>query len=158
MTPAPDATPAAEPTPERSEPSAVEEAAVQPELVATPAPELVSDSFENCWKTLFSELFSANHLVYHSLKDETPRYENDTIFIEVKNNIQKEQIESRKVSILEYWRNHFALNVDELEVTVNEQKEEKKVIVNAEDKMRNMAEQNDQLLDFLNVLNFRMKE
>lgn len=116
------------------------------------------DSFESCWKTLFEELFAQNHLIYYSLKDETPRYENDIIYVEVKNNIQKEQIEMRKISILEYWRNHFSYNVDDIEVIVNEQKEDKKVIISAEDKLRNMAEQNVEFFEFLNILDFRMKE
>ena len=103
-------------------------------------------------------MFNGNHLIYYSLKDETPRYENDVIYVEVKNGIQKELIETNKTSILEYWRNHFTLNVDELEVLVNEQKESKKVIVNSEDKMRNMVEQNGQLMDFLNILKFNIKD
>ena len=116
------------------------------------------EDFAVCWHQLFETLFSDNHLIYYSLKDETPRYENDVIYIEVKNGIQKDLIETNKTAILEYWRNHFELNVDDLEVIANEQKEAKKVIVNAEDKMRNMAEQNDQLMDFLNILKFNIKD
>ena len=76
----------------------------------------------------------------------------------MKNNIQKEQFESRKRAIIEYWRNHFSLNVDDLEVTANELKEEKKVIISADDKLRNMVEQNADLPAFLNILGFRMKD
>ena len=116
------------------------------------------EDFAVCWNLLFETLFSGNHLIYYSLKDETPRYENDVINIEVKNNIQKELIETSMTAILEYWRNHFSLNVDDLEITVNEQKESKKVIVNSEDKMSNMADQNGQLMDFLNILKFSIKD
>lgn len=116
------------------------------------------EDFASCWHVLFEELFANNHLIYYSLKDEVPRYENDTIYIEVKNNIQKEQFESRKRAIIEYWRNHFSLNVDDLEVTANELKEEKKVIISADDKLRNMVEQNADLPAFLNILGFRMKD
>ena len=116
------------------------------------------EDFATCWHRLFETLFSDKHLIYYSLKDETPRYENDVIYIEVKNGIQKDLIETSKTAILEYWRNHFTLNVDDLEVTANEQKESKKVIVNAEDKMRNMAEQNDQLMDFLKILKLNIKD
>lgn len=107
---------------------------------------------------MFDELFSSNHLIYYSLKDDIPRYENDTIYIEVKNGIQKEQFEIRKKAIVEYWRNHFSLNVDDIEITANEHKEEKKVIISADDKFRNMTEQNANLPEFLNILGFRMKD
>lgn len=122
------------------------------------APVEEGNDFAICWRQLFETLFNGNHLIYYSLKDETPRYENDVIYVEVKNGIQKELIETNKTSILEYWRNHFTLNVDDLEVLVNEQKESKKVIVNSEDKMRNMVEQNGQLMDFLNILKFNIKD
>jgi len=116
------------------------------------------EDFATCWHQLFETLFSDKHLIYYSLKDETPRYEDDVIYIEVKNSIQKDLIETSKTAILEYWRNHYTLNVDDLEVTANEQKESKKVIVNSEDKMRNMVEQNGQLVDFLNILKFNIKD
>ena len=95
--------------------------------VNTPVPQTTTapEDFASCWHILFEELFANNHLIYYSLKDEVPRYENDTIYIEVKNNIQKEQFESRKRAVVEYWRNHFTLNVDDLEIITNEQKTER---------------------------------
>lgn len=128
--------------------------------VNTPVPQTTTapEDFASCWHILFEELFANNHLIYYSLKDEVPRYENDTIYIEVKNNIQKEQFESRKRAVVEYWRNHFTLNVDDLEIITNEQKEEHRVIISADDKLRNMVEQNSELPTFLNILGFRMKD
>ncbi len=116
------------------------------------------EDFATCWNQLFTELFSNNFLIYYNLKDETPEYQDDTIRITVKNDIQREEFDSRRKSILEYWRNHFKLNVDDLEIIVNEQKAEKKVIINSEDKLNNMMEQNSQLKDFLSILQFRIKD
>lgn len=147
--------------PASDEPAAVEPAPTDaPAEVDAPAAETTSapTDFASCWHILFEELFANNHLIYYSLKDEVPRYENDTIYIEVKNNIQKEQFESRKRAIVEYWRNHFTLNVDDLEIVTNEQKEEHRVIISADDKLRNMVEQNANLPEFLNILGFRMKD
>lgn len=124
----------------------------------TPQVQSGQETFEQCWKTLFDELFSNNHLIYYNLKDEVPRYENDTIYIVVKNGIQKDQFETNKQAIVEYWRNHFSLNIDDIEISVDEHKEEKKVIISAEDKFRNMTEQNANLPEFLNILGFRMKD
>jgi len=128
--------------------------------VETPAAETPTEpeDFATCWNQLFTELFSNNFLIYYNLKDETPEYQDDTIRITVKNDIQREEFDSRRKSILEYWRNHFKLNVDDLEIIVNEQKAEKKVIINSEDKMNNMMEQNPQLKDFLSILQFRIKD
>ena len=126
------------------------------ETVATE--EAVPEDFATCWHQLFSELFGNNFLIYYNMKDETPEYQDDIIRITVKNDIQKEEFDSRRKSILEYWRNHFKLNVDDLDIIVDEQKTEKKVIINAEDKLNNMMEQNPQLKDFLSILQFRIKD
>ena len=134
------------------------------EVVVTPAPAVEEHAEENgldfatCWNELFETMFAKNHLIYFSLRDEVPKYENDVIYIEVKNNIQKEQFEMNKRAILEFWRNHYTLNVDDIVITANENKETKKVIINAEDKMRNMIEQNATLPEFLNILGFHLKE
>jgi AAA ATPase containing von Willebrand factor type A (vWA) domain len=122
------------------------------------APPKEDDEFTRCWKQLFETMFKKNHLIYYSLKDEVPRYENDTIFIEVKNNIQKEQFEVNKRAIAEYWRNHFKLNIDDIVIEANEHKEVKKVIINSEDKLNNMIEQNAELPEFLRILKLRIKE
>ena len=122
------------------------------------APPKEDDEFTRCWKQLFETMFKKNHLIYYSLKDEVPRYENDTIFIEVKNNIQKEQFEMNKRAIAEYWRNHFKLNIDDIVIEANEHKEIKKVIINSEDKLNNMIEQNAELPEFLRILKLRIKE
>jgi len=140
-----------------------------PEVVETPAapeptPAAASEQpakeedFATCWKTLFDELFINDHMMYYSLKDETPEYKDDTIFITLKNNIQKDLFETRKKSILEFWRNHYTLNVDDIEFIVNEQKEEKVVIINSDDKLKNMQNQNPQLAEFLQILNFSIQD
>ena len=137
-----------------------------PETIATetssPAPEIdnkaKTEDFATCWTTMFAEIFSNNLLIYHSLKDEVPQYENSEITITVKNGIQQEELEQRKKAILEYWRNHFTLNVDDLNVVVNENKETKEVIINSEDRMRHMMQQNKDLADCLNILGFSIKD
>lgn len=116
------------------------------------------EDFATCWKKLFDDLFMEERMIYHSLKGETPLYKDDTIFVTLKNNIQKEQFEMRKKAILEYWRSHYSLNVDEVEFIVNEQKEDKVVIINSEDKLKNMMTQNNQLAEFLQVLQFQIRD
>ena len=80
------------------------------------------------------------------------------IKVEVLNDFQKDQYEMRKRAVLEYWRNHFTTNVDDLEIIVNENLEMKKIIYSSEDKMKNLEEQNPEIRNFLQVLNFRVKD
>lgn len=114
--------------------------------------------FETCWKQLFEELFINTPMIYHPLKDKVPTLEEGVIKVDVLNDFQKDQFEMRKRAVLEYWRNHFTTNVDDLEVVVNENLEMKKIIYSSEDKMKNLEEQNPDIRNFLQVLNFRVKD
>lgn len=125
---------------------------------ATEAPAKEPEDFETCWKQLFEELFSNIPMIYHPLKDKLPTLEDGVIKVEVLNDFQKDQFEMRKRAVLEYWRNHFAINVDDLEIAVNENMEMKKIIYSSDDKMKNLEEQNPDIRNFLQVLNFRVKD
>lgn len=125
---------------------------------AAEPPALEPEDFETCWKQLFEELFSNTPMIYHPLKDKVPTLEDGVIKVEVLNDFQKDQFEMRKRAVLEYWRNHFTINVDDLEIAVNENMEMKKIIYSSDDKMKNLEEQNPDIRDFLQVLNFRVKD
>ena len=116
------------------------------------------EDFATCWRTLFEDVFSATPMIYHSLKDKIPTLADGVIRIEVMNDFQKDQYEMRKRAVLEYWRNHFTINVDDIEIVTNEHLETKKMIYSSEDKMQNLAEQNSAFPDFLRELNFRIKD
>lgn len=122
------------------------------------ATEKAPEDFETCWRTMFEEIFSSNPMIYHPLKDKIPALEDGVLKVEVLNDFQKEQYEMRKRSVLEYWRNHFSIDVVDLEILVNEQLEMKKIIYSADDKLRNLEEQNPEIRAFLQELNFRVKD
>lgn len=107
---------------------------------------------------MFKELFTNDPLIFHTLKDEIPDFQNSIITITVKNGIQKEEFETRQKAILEYWRNHFSINVDDITIIVDENKETKEVIINSEDRLRHMMGQNSNLAEFLNILDFKIKD
>ena len=111
-----------------------------------PTKETLKDAVVNCLKNIYDPEIPVNI------------YDNDVITIEVKNKIQEEELDKRRRVILEYWRNHFQLNVDDLEIVVNEDKVTSTAILSADEQFQKMKEQNPELLDFLNALNFRMKD
>ena len=136
------------------------ETSPQPEVVETQNVESQqpeTETFEECWQKMVDVIFQKKPAFYHQLKDYPPRYENDVIYVDVENDFQKNQLEMSKRAMLEYWRNQFKLNIDEIEFVIHEH-EKKKVIYTSEDKVNNMLEQNPELKDFLQVLNFRIKD
>jgi len=117
-----------------------------------------TDTFETQWKQLFKDVFEKAPMIYFPLKDHIPTFENNIIKIEVLNTFQQEQYQMHKRAILEYWRTHFTDNVDDIEITLNEHLEVKKIIFTADDKFKNLKEQNPQITDFMNILNFKIKD
>ena len=132
-------------------------AASQPTPNETETQDDVTETFEECWDKMVEAIFQKKPAFYHQLHDYLPRYEDDIIYVDVENDFQKNQLEMSKRAMLEYWRNHFKLNVNEIEFVIHEH-EKKKVIYTSEDKVANMLEQNPELKDFLQVLNFRIKD
>ena len=116
-----------------------------------------TESFEECWNKMVDFVFAKKPAFYHQLRDYLPRFENEIIYVDVENDFQKNQLEMSKRAMLEYWRNQFQLNVNDIEFVIHEH-EKKKVIYTSEDKVNNMLEQNPELKDFLQVLNFRIKD
>jgi hypothetical protein len=129
----------------------------QPEPNETEPKNAVTETFEECWQKMVDSIFKKKPAFYHQLRDYLPRYENDIITVDVENDFQKNQLEMSKRAMLEFWRNQFQLNVDDIEFVIHEH-ERKKVIYTSEDKVENMLEQNPELKDFLQVLNFRIKD
>ena len=129
---------------------------IQSETVET-ASSSESETFEECWVKTVDAIFQKKPAFYHQLRDYLPRYENDIIYVDVENDFQKNQLEMSKRAMLEFWRNNFQLNVNDIEFVIHEH-ERKKVIYTSEDKVENMLEQNPELKDFLQVLNFRIKD
>jgi hypothetical protein len=115
------------------------------------------ETFESCWNQMVDVIFAKKPAFYHQLRDYLPRFENEIIYVDVENDFQKNQLEMSKRAMLEYWRNQFKLNVNDIEFVIHEH-ERKKVIYTSEDKVNNMLEQNPELKDFLQVLNFRIKD
>lgn len=115
------------------------------------------ETFEFCWNQMVDVIFAKKPAFYHQLRDYLPRFENEVIYVDVENDFQKNQLEMSKRAMLEYWRNQFKLNVNDIEFVIHEH-ERKKVIYTSEDKVNNMLEQNPELKDFLQVLNFRIKD
>lgn len=129
------------------------------ETAPTPLEETSSlDNFKAQWRQLFEELFANFPMIYYPLKEHFPTLENHILKMEVLNKVQKEQCEIHKRAVLEYWRTHFNDDVDDMEIILNEHIEMKKIIFTAEDKIKNLQEQNPELEAFLNILNFKIKD
>lgn len=133
------------------EPAPVDEPVVEPIVVK-------QENFEDCWKQMVDEMLSHNAILSYTLNKYIPKYENDTIIVELSNPFQSEELQKRIRSLVEYWRCHFKLNLDDIEVKVVEDLNRSEAILNTDDQFRKMKEDNPELLDFLSVMQMRIKD
>ncbi len=107
---------------------------------------------------MFNDIFSRLPMIYHSMKDRMPDFKDGIVHIEVLNDFQKEEYESRKPTLLDYWRNHFSIKVIDIVIETNTRLEKKKIIISSEDKFKNLEDQNPVLKPFLQELGLRIRD
>lgn len=136
------------------------------EVVDTPseteAPQAISSSdekFVSAWNTMFELLFREIATIYYPLKGVVPSIENNIIHVKVKNEMMKDNFESRIRLALEYLRNNFNQRIDDIQVEVETNPAQtSKLIYDTQDKMNDLNKENPELPEFLKILNLSAKD
>ncbi|MDL2312507.1 hypothetical protein LJC68_06485 [Bacteroidales bacterium OttesenSCG-928-B11] len=123
-----------------------------------PQNEIPPLDFSAHWLKIADLCFDKMPTVYYSIKEQIPDIENNIVTIRITNPIQKDLIESKKREMLSYLRTHFDNTISEIEVVVDEHIETKARIFTAQDKVSELAQQNEELVDFLKILNLSVKD
>ena len=120
-------------------------------------PEPQSD-FPTQWRTMFEQVFASVPTIYFTLKETLPNIENSIVKVTVKNEIQKEHFEAKIREVLEFLRNHYNEQIEDIIVETNEQMKTKKIIYDVKDKLQNFKKQNEEFEDFLQILDLKIKD
>ena len=133
---------------------------LNPELLPPNAePEIdEKELFLKHWKEVIELHFQKQPTVYFMLKEYQPEITNNTIYLTVKNELQKEEIEEKKRAVIAYLRNHYKNEIEDIEILVNEEMESKVKLLDERDKLKLLHEQNSSLADFMKILNMTIKE
>ena len=128
----------------------------------TEAPQTISSSdekFVSAWNTMFELLFREIATIYYPLKGVIPSIENNIIRVKVKNEMMKDNFESRVRLALEYLRNNFDQRIDDIQVEVETNPAQtSKLIYDTQDKMNDLNKENPDLPEFLKILNLSAKD
>ncbi len=143
-----------EPEPEPVKPDTAEERTAPDNTAAAQEPE----TFADCWNKMFNDVISHFPMIYHPMKDRMPEYKEGIVHVEVMNDFLKDEYESRKPALLDYWRSHFSLKVDDIVIETNAHLEKKKIIISTDDKFKNLEEQNPVIKPFLQELGMRIRD
>ncbi len=125
-------------------------------------PQTISSSdekFVSAWNTMFELLFREIATIYYPLKGVVPSIENNVIQVKVKNEMMKDNFESRVRLALEYLRNNFDQRIDDIQVEVESNPAQtSKLIYDTQDKMNDLNKENPDLPEFLKILNLSAKD
>ena len=142
-----------------SEPTGEEKLASEAESSENENELAVDEKFKDAWGTMFELLFREIATIYYPLKGMVPTIQQNVIQVKVKNEMMKENFESRIRLALEYLRNNYDPRIDNINVEVDAQTEATaKVIYDTQDKMNDLRSQNPDLPDFLKILNLSAKD
>lgn len=141
-----------------SEPIDIQDNIVQNEVLTNVNSEISTDDFASHWVTLFDTIFSHTPTIYYPLKGYIPKIKGNLIYIDLKNEIQKEHFEPKIREVLSYLRTHFNEGIEDVLVNVDETIVTKKIIYDTVDKMKNLNEQNSNFEEFSSILDLKVKE
>lgn len=116
------------------------------------------NSFAFHWGNLFKEYFTRIPIIFFPLKEYIPQLKENIIYVDLKNENQKEHFEPKIREILSYLRTHYSDLIEDIVVNVDETIVTRKVIYDTADKMKNLNEQNINFEEFSNILNLKVKE
>lgn len=117
-----------------------------------------TDSFAFHWKNLFETIFKNIPTIYYPLKEYTPQIKGNLIYIDLKNEIQKEHFEPKIREVLSYLRMHYSDLIENVVINVDETIVTRKIVYDTGDKMQNLKEQNLNFEEFSSILGLKVKE
>lgn len=119
----------------------------------------IDEKFAEKWTEMFELLFREIPTIYYPLEKVIPPIKDNIITVTVKNELMKENFESRIRLALEYLRNHYSPQVNDIQVVVKtDEKPKEKLIYDTQDKMNDLRIQNPDLPEFLDILKLSAKD
>lgn len=148
---APEPMPQPEPTPSAPQP-APSPAPVQP---MEESPEQHIERFKAQWNEMVDCVFNKVPTLQAPLKNYPLELRNNTIYLKLRNSMQVDDFSIKKVAVLQYLRNHFDPNINEVEVELDDKTEAKKYILDEKDKIKELQHQNPDFAEFMQTLNLQ---
>ncbi len=152
-----------EPTPAVTEPTIVEthnDASLQQQQqqpLSSPVenPEKYFEKFKEKWDEMVDAIFNKVPTLQAPLKNYPLEVKNDIVYLKLRNSMQVDDFSIKKVAVLQYLRNHFDPNINDVEVELDDKTEAKKYILDEKDKIKELQHQNPDFAEFMQTLNLQ---
>jgi hypothetical protein len=164
---------AAEPTPTVTEPAIVEtrcstslqqqndtptqdaETPQQPASSPVNDPDNYFEKFKEQWDAMVDNVFSKVPTLLTPLKNYPLEVKNNVVYLKLRNSMQVDDFSIKKVAVLQYLRNHFDPNINDVEVSIDDKTELKKYILDEKDKIQELQHQNPDFAEFMQTLHLQ---
>lgn len=134
---------------------------VEPAAPAVPVEQLDPQSYEQLflqhWAKMIDIVFADEPTLHSPLKYYAPELKKMDIYLTLKNEIQETDFSAKKNEVLQYIRSHFDNRINDIVTQVNVAHDNKKFVLNEDDKLIELKKQNPDLQEFINSLSLRLK-
>jgi hypothetical protein len=116
-----------------------------------------SVSLETIWINMVDFIFSKTAFA-PTFKTYIPEYQNNIITVKLINAWQKEEFGKKMRECLSYLRSHWNEKIEDILLEVNEEQKTKGQLFDTQSKINRLQEENEELIDFLRIMNLRPKD
>ena len=118
-------------------------------------PEKYFEKFKEQWDAMVDNVFSKVPTLLAPLKNYPLEVKNNVVYLKLRNTMQVDDFSIKKVSVLQYLRNHFDPSINDVEVSIDDKTELKKYILDEKDKIEELQHQNPDFAEFMQTLNLQ---
>ena len=118
-------------------------------------PEKYFEKFKEQWDAMVDNVFSKVPTLLAPLKNYPLEVKNNVVYLKLRNSMQVDDFSIKKVSVLQYLRNHFDPGINDVEASIDDKTELKKYILDEKDKIKELQHQNPDFAEFMQTLNLQ---
>jgi hypothetical protein len=141
--------------PQNDTPPQVTETPQQPASSPVENPEKYFEKFKEQWDAMVDSVFNKVPTLQAPLKNYPLELKNNIVYLKLRNSMQVDDFSIKKVAVLQYLRNHFNPNLNDIEVELDDKTEVKKYILDEKDKIKELQHQNPDFAEFMQTLNLQ---
>ena len=104
---------------------------------------------------MVDNVFSKVPTLLAPLKNYPLELKNNVVYLKLRNTMQVDDFSIKKISVLQYLRNHFDPGINDVEVSIDDKTELKKYILDEKDKIKELQHQNPDFAEFMQTLNLQ---
>ena len=127
----------------------------QPASSPVENPENYFEKFKEQWDAMVDNVFSKVPTLLTPLKNYPLEVKNNVVYLKLRNSMQVDDFSIKKVAVLQYLRNHFDPNINDVEVSIDDKTELKKYILDEKDKIQELQHQNPDFAEFMQTLHLQ---